>query len=85
MKRDTEKLLKGIEEAKVMKEAPTKPVAHKDPDLISEFKSYISGTAFKSIQKPSLAISGKPKAKEISICACGNLDPMHSGYCTTCV
>ena len=49
MKRDTEKLLKGIEEAKVMKEAPTKPVAHKDPDLISEFKSYISGTAFKSI------------------------------------
>ena len=49
MKRDTEKLLKGIEEAKVMKEAPTKPVVHKDPDLIFEFKSYISGTAFKSI------------------------------------
>jgi len=27
----------------------------------------------------------KKNASEISICACGNLNPEHKGYCTDCV
>ena len=30
------------------------------------------------------ALAGKNK-QEISICACGNLNPEHRGYCTNCV
>ncbi len=28
---------------------------------------------------------GKKNAQELSICACGNLNPEHRGYCTDCV
>ena len=90
MRKDTENTLKLIEEAKLVQPAPKVKKQEQEPDLVSEFKSLVSRSAFKPSAPPkqklamSGALAGKNK-QEISICACGNLNPEHRGYCTECV
>ena len=47
MKKDTEKTLRYIEDAKIVKPSVRKPTISEDPDLMLEFKSMISGSAFR--------------------------------------
>ena len=56
--------------------------------MVSEFKSMVAGTyAQGPAKKEKLAMSGAmaKKKEEIKICGCGELNPMHRGYCTNCV
>ena len=93
LKKETENSLKLIEEAKLVKPvAPPKKI-EKETDLVAEFRALVSsstGTASAAgAAKPKkLAMSGalaKKNAQELKICACGNLNPEHRGYCTECV
>jgi len=84
LKSDTEKILKNIQEAEMVKPAGRKPnLEGKDPDVVAEFKSLVSGDTFKRPAKTTEA--GAQKTPEINICACGELDPQHKGYCTECL
>lgn len=91
LKKETENNLKLIEEAKIANPEVPKAKDVKEPDMMEEFKSMVNGSAF--IQQPTakkskLVMSGALAAKnktELSICICGNLNPMHRGYCTDCV
>lgn len=93
LKKDTENTLKLMEEAKIANPEVPKPkeAAAKEPDMMEEFKSLVTGSAFiqpSAAKKGKLAMSGALAAKnktELSICSCGNLNPMHRGYCTDCV
>ena len=62
IKTDTEKTLRFIEEAKTIKNTESKPKPPKERDMMSEFKSYISGDAFKRPETKKLEVSGRPKA-----------------------
>ena len=44
LKKQTENTLKAIEEAKVCKPAPVAAAKEKDPDMMEEFKSLVTGT-----------------------------------------
>ena len=44
LKKATENTLKTIEEAKVCKPAPPSQPREQDPDLVSEFKSMVTGS-----------------------------------------
>ena len=89
MKKATENILKTIEEAKACKpSAEPKPIA-KDPDLVNEFKSLVSGKFGQNTTKKSkLPASGamQKKEQEIKICGCGAVNvPMIKGYCMNCI
>ena len=44
LKKQTENILKTVEEAKVCKPAPPSKPREQEPDLVSEFKSMVTGT-----------------------------------------
>lgn len=56
-----------------------KPKTSRELDVAAQFQSYISG-----VRKPTDTQS-KPKQVQATLCACGAQNPMHNGYCTSCV
>jgi len=92
VKKETENSLRLIEEAKLVKPSAKVSKPAPEPDLVQEFKNLVSrqptSNAKASGNKGKLAMSGAMASKNssaLSICACGNLNPEHRGYCTECV
>jgi len=85
IKTDTEKKLRYIEEAKSFKTVEPKSREKKDKDMMLEFKSYISGDAFKRNEAKKEPGAGNAKEVETTYCGCGSKNPEHNGYCLACV
>lgn len=92
VKKETENSLRLIEEAKLVKPSAKIIKPAPEPDLMQEFKNLVSRQPTNSnsnaANKGKLAMSGamaNKNASALSICACGNLNPEHRGYCTECV
>jgi len=83
MRKAVELAAKYIEEAKNAKLAPprTSNAPARASDLESQFKEIVSSSnVIKSTKPPSAT-----KNKVMSICACGEPNPEHRGYCINCV
>eukprot|EP00347_Sterkiella_histriomuscorum_P014269 403361529 len=82
LQKDYEKSLKTIQEAKNAK--PLAPKPNIPPSQTKEFldvNKMFSGLAVTQGDKAKTA----QKSETINICACGNRDPRHKGYCTDCL
>jgi len=85
MRKEVELTTKYIEEVKNAKVAPPRAsnMPAKNTDLEAQFKEMVSSKNVGKLTKPASASTTQNKT--IAICACGEPNPEHRGYCTNCV